>query len=59
MLLHRSVKEGKRDRQVEELLKLVDELENENSELQMMLDNANAKISKKYDTAKDEIVAEY
>lgn len=44
---------------MEELLKLVDELENENSELQMMLDNANDKISKKYDTTKDEIVGEY
>jgi hypothetical protein len=49
----------RRDRQVEDLLRLVDDLENENSELQLMLDSANARISKKFDTKEDGIIAEY
>ncbi len=44
---------------MEELLKLVEELEDENSELQMMLDDANAKLSKKYENGKEQIVEEY
>lgn len=44
---------------MEELLKLVKELEDENSELQMMLDDANAKLSKKYENGLEHIVEEY